>query len=451
MDFVKGLEESKSQIESLELKEEAVKDPINYATRESKSSQIRILVVDDEPVNLEVLKNHLNLAGYEVTLANNGMEALDLIQKGERFDLIILDIMMPKMSGYEVCNQLRDIFMPSELPVVLLTAKNRITDLVEGFNAGANDYLTKPFSKDELLSRIKTHLQLHHINKVTGKFVPHEFLKFIGRDSIMDVKLGDQKEQEVSVMFTDIRDYTSLSEKMTPDDNFRFINAFAGRMGPVIHKHKGFINQYMGDAIMAIFPRDVENGLNASIEMQHEIAQYNHYRLEKGRKEIEIGIGLHTGQLMMGIIGDKNRTEPATIADTVNIASRMEGMTKYYGVKILISQDSYDILPHPESYNFRYMGEIIVKGKNIPIKIYECFNGDDKIIRDKKLESLNQFEEGLDLYYKKEFPEASVIFNKISRNNPDDKAAAFFYNKAATYALKGVPEKWAGVEKMKNK
>jgi DNA-binding response OmpR family regulator/nitrogen-specific signal transduction histidine kinase len=457
LDFARGLEETKSIIEKGSTEETVEEEKVEGGSEEIQApvvkqipepDQIKILVVDDEPVNLEVLKNHLSLAGYQVTLANNGLDAMEIIEKGETFDLMILDIMMPKMSGYEVCNKLRDIYMPSELPVVLLTAKNRITDLVDGFNAGANDYLTKPFSKDELLSRIKIHLQLHRINKVTGKFVPYEFLRFIGRESIMDVKLGDQKEQEVSVLFTDIRDYTTLSEDMTPDENFRFINSFAGRMGPIIHQHKGFINQYMGDAIMAIFPREVENGLKASIEMQRGIIDYNEYRRKKDRKNIEIGIGLHTGPLMMGIIGDQNRTEPATIADTVNIASRMEGMTKYYGIKILISQDSHNILTHPDEYHFRYMGEIVVKGKKLPVKVYECFDGDIENIRDKKLDSLKDFEEGLRLYYNKEFPEASVIFNQIVKDNPDDKAAAYLYNKAVTYALKGVPDDWTGVEKM---
>ena len=172
--------------------------------------------MDDEPINRRVLENHLTVAGYGVHEVGSGKEALELIGQGHKFDLILLDIMMPNMSGYEVCQTIRKNYLTSELPIVLLTAKNRVSDLVTGFNVGANDYLTKPFSKNELLSRIKTHLSLYGIHKATSKFVPYEFLRSVGREAITDVVLGDHIEKEITVLFTDIRDYTGLAESMTP-------------------------------------------------------------------------------------------------------------------------------------------------------------------------------------------------------------------------------------------
>jgi class 3 adenylate cyclase len=386
-----------------------------------------------------------------VTLANDGMEALEILKKGEQFDLIILDVMMPRLSGFEVCSKLREMFLPSELPVVMLTAKNRITDLVEGFSAGANDYLTKPFSKQELLSRIKVHLQLHRIHKATGKFVPFEFLRYLGRESIVDVRLGDQTHQEVTILFCDIRGYTSISEEMSPEDNFKFINSFVGRMGPIIKRHQGFINQYMGDAIMAIFPKDVAFGLKAAIEMEQNIDEFNMERIEKGRKPFQVGIGLHTGPLIMGIIGDETRSDPSTISDTVNIASRMEGMTKYYGTRILISDDSYQSIMHPEDFHFRYMGEVVVKGKKLPVKVYECFDGDEPESIDKKIDTLSDFEEGLRTYFARDFPEASVTFNNIVKLHPQDLTSQYYYKLAVKYAGLGVDDDWTGVEKLDRK
>jgi signal transduction histidine kinase/class 3 adenylate cyclase len=434
-------EEEKGQetVEETKAVEEIQSSPLN--------GRVDILVVDDEPVNLQVLKNHLSLEGYHVTLANSGFEAMDLIEGGNTYDLIILDIMMPKLSGYEVCQKLREIYLPSELPVVMLTAKNQAADLVDGFKTGANDYLTKPFSKDELLSRVKTHLNLQRIYRATGKFVPYEFLKAIGRDSITEVNLGDQVNKEVSILFLDILEYTSLSENMTPEENFRFINDFVGNLGPVIAENNGFVNQYIGDAIMAIFPEKAEEGLKAAVEMQQKLDNFNVERIKEGQKEIRMGIGLHTGPLIMGIIGDEYHAEPTTIADTVNISSRLEGLTRQYGVRIIVSESSLLEMEDSEKFHLRYLGQVLVKGKQKPIKMYECVDGDKEAILKLKTELQEDFDKGLNHFYNREFPEAQVVFNNIIKKNEDDFAAAYFNKRAARFALKGVAEDWTGIER----
>ena len=144
------------------------------------------------------------------------------------------------MSGYEVCRKIRENNLPSELPVIIVTAKNQVQDLVHGLALGANDYIAKPFTKQEFLAWVKTQLDLHRINAATSKFVPNAFLRLLGKDRITEVVLGDFKEQKVTVLFSDIRDYTNLAEYMTPEENFRFVNAYNGRMGPIIQQHSGF-------------------------------------------------------------------------------------------------------------------------------------------------------------------------------------------------------------------
>ncbi len=413
-----------------------------------QSQLASILIVDDDPINLRVLENHLELAGYRVTKASNGNEALEIIRTSPKFDLIILDIMMPKVTGYQVCHQLRSIYLPSELPIIMLTAKNQVSDLVRGFDTGANDYLAKPFSKDELLSRIKTHLNLHLINQATGKFVPHSFLRSIGRASITEVQWGDQAQKEVTVFFSDIRGYTTLSEKMTPNDNFKFINAYVRRMGPAIQKFDGFVHQYLGDGIMAIFPNLAEKALKSAIEMQRTLRIYNEERSLKGRDPIRVGMGMHTGPLIMGIIGDESRNEAATISDIVNTASRMEGLTKYYGASILLSKNSYDTIENHNDFHFRYLGKVQVKGKTQPIAVYECFDGDAPEIMVRKKDTLDQFNTGLDHYFNKRFPEATVVLQDILRANPEDQVARFFFTKAGYYISNGIDEEWDGTETM---
>ncbi|WP_136482958.1 tetratricopeptide repeat protein [Cognatitamlana onchidii] len=446
-DILKGVENE--VIQSIANKEAASEDEID-TIKIDYSNNIQILIVDDEPINRRVLENHLTVAGYRVKEVSNGKEALQCIESGH-FNLVLLDVMMPTMSGYEVCEKIRETYTASDLPIVLLTAKNRISDLVAGFNVGANDYLTKPFSKNELLSRIKTHLNLQGIHKATSKFVPSEFLRSVGREAVTDVVLGDHMQKEVTVLFTDIRGYTTLAESMTPEENFKFVNAYVGRMGPLIKQHLGFVNQYLGDGIMALFPENASNALRACIAMQRAVLLYNAERAVDGFKPISVGMGMHTGDLVMGIIGDKHRNDTAIIADTVNTASRMEGVTKYYGANIIVSEDSMKLIDDKERFHFRYLGKVMAEGKHHALGIYECFDGDPKNIRALKIKTLSDFEKGLSCFFDRQFPKASAAFDKVLSKNPEDAVAKYFITKSAEYTISGVPEDWDAVNVMSKK
>ncbi|MCL6265488.1 tetratricopeptide repeat protein [Flagellimonas myxillae] len=413
---------------------------------------INILIVDDEPVNRRVLENHLTVAGYSIFEASSGKEALKILDSGTNFSLILLDVMMPGLSGYEVCKKIREDIPASELPIILLTAKNRINELVAGFDAGANDYLTKPFSKNELLSRIRTHVNLNTIHRATSKFVPLEFVQSVGKESITDVRLGDHVEKNVTVLFSDIRDYTTLAESMTPTQNFKFVNAYVGRMGPIIKENKGFVNQYLGDGIMALFTDEPENALDAAIEMQRTLALYNKRRIEeKGYKPITVGMGLHSGPLVMGIIGDTKRNDPAVIADTVNSGARVEGVTKHYGANIIISESCLTSMKDSSGFNFRYLGKVKVKGKQKVMGIYECIDGDSVESISLKLKTKKDYDEGVKLFFDQQFEEAAKLFEKVLAQNPEDTVAVYFQNKANIYAISGAPGNWQSVTVMHEK
>jgi len=444
-------------IDLAEMLQEEVEVPIVRADLIAPSlkvingERIQVLVVDDEPVNRQVLENHLSVAGYEVTQASDGNQALQLLNNGKSYDLVLLDIMMPRMNGYEVCSTLRENYSPSELPVVMLTAKNQVSDLVDGFSAGANDYLTKPFAKDELLSRIKTQLNLKEINKASAKFVPSEFLRVLGKETITDIRLGDYDEQEVTVLFTDIRSYTTLAEKMSPEDNFRFVCGYNQRMGPIIRENHGFVNQYYGDGIMAIFSGTRGGAVRASIGMQTEIQAYNAVRAKDGRKPIQVGMGMHTGALIMGIIGYGEQLAPATISDTVNTASRIESLTKHFGANILLSESTMNAIGDKSGLHFRKMGLVQMKGKKKAVRVYECFDGDIPEMRDLKLKTMQAFNDAIDFYFKKDFKGAKSAFEFILSDNPKDRPAKGLLSKATEHLKNGVPDNWTGVEEMLRK
>jgi len=415
------------------------------------SKKVRLLVVDDEPINQQVLKNHLSAAHYELVQAMNGEEAMKIVNHQPKFDLILLDVMMPRMSGYEVCEQIRKEYLPSELPIIMVTAKNQVQDLVQGLTLGANDYVSKPFTKQEFLARVKNQLNLHRINQATEKFIPNEFLRLLGKSNITEIALGDNTQREVTIFFSDIRAYTSLSEQMSPDDNFRFVNAYNGRMGPIIQEHNGFVNQYLGDGIMAIFTKSPTDALRAAIQMQLTLQAYNQKRIQDGRSTIQVGMGMHTGDLIMGIIGDANRLDAATIADSVNAAARIENLSKYFGTSILLSEACLDKIADKTSFNFRYLGQVQVKGKQQILKIHECFDGDTPASIRLKQATLTDFSTGIQAYLTKEFIQAAVAFEKVLKQNPSDKTAELFLKKVTQLVSSGVADDWTGVERLEKK
>ncbi len=376
---------------------------------------------------------------------SDGPTALEAI-KEQKPDCIIVDIMMPQMSGYEVCQKIRERYLPSELPVIMITAKDRVSDLIEGFSAGANDYLAKPISKRELLARIKTHLNLYHINTAYGRFVPREFLQSLGKESIVDVRLGDHVHGEMTILFSDLRAYSTLSESMVPEENFKFLNAYYKRVGPCISRNDGFVNQYYGDGIMALFLSNPANAINAGIEMQQEVATYNYERQKKNRVPIGIGVGLHTGPLMMGIIGDVDRMNAGVVSDAVNTASRMEGLTKFYGAPVVISEDTLLKIEKRSNYHHRFLGKVQVKGKIQPVSVFEIVNGDSPDMAELKMETKADFEEGLNLYFEKKFEYSSVCFRKVLNRNEKDLAAKLYLKRSAQFMVEGVENTWSGIE-----
>lgn len=410
-----------------------------------------ILVVDDEPINQQVLANHLEMVNYRVIQAIDGIQALQLLESSVRFDLVLLDIMMPRMSGYEVCQKIRQRFLPNELPIIMITAKNQVADLVEGFLSGANDYLAKPFSRDELLARIKTHLNLYNINNAYGRFVPQEFLHALGRESIIDVNLGDQVRQEMTVLFSDIRAYSTLSESMTPQENFNFLNAYYRRVGPVISANGGFVNQFYGDGIMALFNENADKAVQAALAIQRAVKKYNGVRLVKGRIPIHIGVGLNTGPMMLGIIGDPERMNAGVVSDAVNTAARMEGLTKFYGAAVIISEFTVERLKQPESFSIRQLGIVQVKGKKKAVAVYEVIDRLADDLSRIKIALKEKFESGLQKYLNKNFNEAIRIFTEIKRENPEDNAARIYLARSEKYLEKGVPADWHGVESVESK
>ena len=264
------------------------------------------------------------------------------------------------------------------------------------------------------------------LTNAARQFVPNEFLSLLGHRSLVDVKLGDQVQKEMSVLFSDIRDFTTLSEQMTPRENFKFINEYLSRMEPAILENKGFIDKYIGDGIMALFSGNADDAVKAGITMVQQLTDYNQYRVKSGDNPIAIGIGINTGSLMLGTVGGKTRMDGTVISDDVNLASRMEGLTKLYQVSLLISHQTVARLQYPTDYCIRFIEQTKVKGKSKSVAVFEVFDGDEPKIKEKKLATKAVFEEGLFLYYQKVFLEAKKRFQVVLSMIPNDTVAQIY-------------------------
>lgn len=284
-----------------------------------------------------------------------------------------------------------------------------------------------------------------------ARFVPKQFLSNLGKDSILDVKLGDQISKEMTVMFADIRSFTDLSEKMTPEQNFNFINSYLGRMSPIIQSNHGYIDKFMGDGIMALFDGTPDNALNAAIQMQKHILVYNLHRNKQGYEQINIGIGMHTGRLMLGAIGGIERMEGTVISDSVNLGSRIEGLTKIYGIKIAISEKTFLNLNNPNNFHFRFLDRVQVKGKKQAISIYEAFDGDTETSFELKFKTMSTYEIGIEFYYRKQFKEAKECFLEVLKTNPSDKVSNIYLQRADYYLVHDIEDNWDGISVLTEK
>ncbi len=235
---------------------------------------------------------------------------------------------------------------------------------------------------------------------------------------------------EMSVLFSDIRDFTTLSESMTPEDNFKFINAYLSRMEPAITEHSGFIDKYIGDAIMALFSGEADNAVRAAISMLHRLGDYNQHRIQQGFAPIKNGIGINTGLLMLGTVGGQNRMDGTVISDAVNLASRVEGLTKNYGVSLLITDQTYARLTLRDSYAIRRIDRVKVKGKSEAVTVYEVFDGGLRGNKGGKLATLGLFTEALSLYDAGKFGEAAQLFGECVKQNPGDRVAQIYGDRA---------------------
>src|SRR5918993_42000 len=252
----------------------------------------------------------------------------------------------------------------------------------------------------------------------------------IGQLATSFAAMRDAVRKTITILFSDIRNFTTLSEAMTPDENFAFINAYLERMGPVIRDHNGFIDKYIGDAIMALF-ESADDALRAGLGMLETLEAFNAERRAGGREPIGIGVGINTGILMMGTIGEKHRMDGTVISDAVNLASRIESLTKIYHVGLLVSQYTVESLADPKAYDIRPIDVVVVKGKTHPVTICEVFQRDPAEQRAAKAATRDLLQSGVEALARRDLVRARRFFEESLQKLPGDMAAGNLLQKCS--------------------
>ena len=314
-------------------------------------------------------------------------------------------------------------------------------------------FITFGFAVAQQLNDLKAFAiqQQIRVTEAYQRFVPPELLKNLGKASILDVSLGDQVNVDMSILFSDIRSFTSLSEKMTPKENFAFVNAYLNRIGPVIRKNRGYIDKFMGDGVMALFQNNPDSAVKAAIDMQHEIFKYNNHAEKNEKHRIKIGIGINTGKMMLGTLGESNRMEGSVISDAVNLASRLENLTKTYGCNIIISEETYKNL-NKKLFKIRKIDTVHVKGKTKSTGIYEVIDGEETEIRLLKIKSNSKFKKAILNYQNQNFEDALKLFREILSLNSKDYLCKVYIDRCKDLIKKGWDKNnWSYVEKFESK
>lgn len=251
------------------------------------------------------------------------------------------------------------------------------------------------------------------------KFVPEKFREFLGKERFTDLSLGDASSRELTVLFCDIRSFSINSEMMTAKENFTFVNVIYGKAGPIIRENNGFVDKYIGDAVMALFEK-AEDAVKAGMELYRAIVLDPNTAGELNVRDINIGIGIHTGMAMIGIVGESERLSGTVISDTVNLSSRLESLTKQYKTGMLISKDTVDRIPEPESLGLRYLGMVQVAGVNEVKAVYEVLGCMSDEEREKRSANIPEFREAIRLFHLGRRAEAAFELKALADKGMND-------------------------------
>jgi class 3 adenylate cyclase len=332
-----------------------------------------LLLVDDNKVNRILLSRGLESDGHKIEIAENGRQALEKL-RANPFDLVLLDIEMPEMNGYEVLEVCLQDTELRDIPIIMTSSLDEINSVVKCIELGAEDYLNKPINPILLRARVNASLEKKRLRDEQRKLFRTFATKEVADELLKSGFSLGGRFVNASVMFADIRSYTSYSEQEDPAEIIELLNNYFALMFDAIIGHHGTVNQMLGDGLMAIFGAPIyrenhrEEAVRAALEMLALLDGFNQEQAMQNKTQVHIGIGIATGRMIAGYTGTQHRATYTCVGDTVNLAARIEAHTKVVQKPILVDQYTQEGLPG--EIECEALGPVIFKGKQQPVNIF---------------------------------------------------------------------------------
>jgi class 3 adenylate cyclase/ActR/RegA family two-component response regulator len=429
-----------------------------------------IILVDDNPANLRAGKNVLS-GRYNVFTVLSAKKMFDILKKNVPA-LILLDIDMPVMNGYEAIKILKAKEETCNIPVVFLTGKTDTDNELEGLSLGAIDYITKPFIPPLLLKRIEVHLLVESQKrrlelqqqelKYYNAYLQKAFSTYLSGEVVQDImtdpsrlQLGGSKRQMTAV-FTDIQNFSSLAEELDPEDLVQILNIYLTGLSDSILEQRGTIDKYVGDAIIAFFGAPLEisdhalRACTAAVLMKRKERELNREFRENGLSPAPLltRIGVNTGSMVVGNMGSQRKMNYTIMGNAVNITSRLEGLNKMYGTWILVSEDT--VRETGDNFLVRRLDRVRLAGIHTPIQVYELIEF-SVLVTEEQRRAVDVFHEALDRFERRDWAAAKTGFQQALDLTPRDNPSRVFLERCRENIQNPPPRDWDGVFELKYK
>lgn len=415
-----------------------------------------ILVVDDEESVHEVTRLALSEVSFEgrplrFISAHSSIEARSLLAEHPGVALILLDVVMETdTAGLGLVEHVRRELHNPFIRIALRTGQpGQAPERRVIVDYDISDYKTKAELTSTrlfltVIGALRMYRQIHELEThrrlavaaadAQRRFFPREFLDLLGKQTITQVALGDQIQREMTVLFADLRGFTARAETLSPAECFAFVNMIFAAICPLVREHGGFIDKFLGDGFLALFPGPADEAVTAAVAIQRRLTALNEDRPEA---PVRLGIGLHTGTVMMGTVGEPERMEATVLSDDVNVAARIEALTKHYGANVLCSEQTLQRLA-PAARQARSFGHVRIPGKRHEIAVFELIEADPAPVCARKRASAPDFAAGLEHLRRAEFAAACERFGRVLDADATDGAAQLYLQRA-TDGMRAAP------------